>query len=776
MTPPAILSTEKRPLSKVAVEMDKFSMVTMLLQATVTLRHRDEDLTLWAFRPTHSSGHISGSDPKFTTLEAFNALLTPNEGVVAACYLDEEPLTMPHVHKEGCIDDPVLDSDKQKYMMPCHIVVMANADKETNALETNSNPLNLRFITDGEDLWPKIKESQANNYDPLDIIAPGPGESVSLGSHAKTVCSYLNDFKAASSDLKGNPKGDDQMGYGRKFFNYLLSFCWEKLHRRFTSWPGLGFVYHLELTWLKLENSDAINEYSQWESFDIPHTGDNSLTKFLKKHDFIPVVLDAILTRGRAFETASFRSLMGAVQNDQHALFTKNTAKDFHRLVLGTFIMLTAELEQFKTHYRNWKQLDANARNTAMQSFRRIGLYTRLLLNILASTSFRTYMMFMAQGGVKNLVPVFEDRSSYDSKWKLRKSVLMGGPSSAVTPIEGEIANVEEPSDEEAEVDLEALGPNEDDVSVLVRWIRGFLLQFIGKRHLEQKCTKMHAHFPKSTIEIAVMTTDRVHYSIPQWSEFKSLIDDALQTCPDRPAKYNTSFVVARLLEEFGKKRKTYRRSVAYIDHFRKLIDYESQGESSKPKLTVSLTVHCEAALVALSEAFRESKDISTLKLNSSMVAVPKPCCPVCWELIALLRSISVTKGTDDSSPRLAIRGSHPQIYPLVLPPWISDEIRGRMNLKFRSYLGAELVQLMAILDAKQVVARPAKAKALTEAVDKKIVYRHQLTGGPNLGLGSASRNRDDPFSSNAVVLSDRRTAFDFGLRSTRPGPVQMNE
>ena len=280
------------------------------------------------------------------------------------------------------------------------------------------------------------------------------GDSVSLGSHAKTVCSYLNDFKATSFNLEDNPKGDDQTGYGRKFFNYLISFCWETLHQRFTSWTGLGFVYHLELTWLELEIGDAINEYSQWESSNIPHTGDKSLTRFLKRHNFIPVVLDAVLVRSTGFETGSFSSLMQAVQEGQPALFTKNTAKDFHRLVLGTFIVLTVELEQFKTHYRNWKQLDANVRNTAMQSFRRVGLYTHLLLNILASTSFRTYIMFMAQRGVKNLVPLCQDRLLYDVIWKLRQRVLMGG-SSEVTPVEGEIANVEEPSD--LEVDVEVL-------------------------------------------------------------------------------------------------------------------------------------------------------------------------------------------------------------------------------------------------------------------------------------------------------------------------------
>ena len=155
--------------------------------------------------------------------------------------------------------------------------------------------------------------------------------------------------------------------------------------------------------------------------------------------------------------------------------------------------------------------------------------------------------------------------------------------------------------------------PSEDDVSVLIRGIRGFLLQFIGKRHLEQKCKKMHAHFPKSTIEIAVMTIDPIHCYIPPWSEFKSLIDDALRACPERPENYNASFVVASLLEEFGKDRKSYPRSIAYIDHFRKLIDYEIRGESSKGKLRVALAVHCEAALVALSQFPEESKDIGTL-------------------------------------------------------------------------------------------------------------------------------------------------------------------
>ena len=277
---------------------------------------------------------------------------------------------------------------------------------------------------------------------------------MSLGSHAKTVCSYLNDFKAIHSNPEGHPAGDNQTGCGRKFFNYLISFCWGRLHRRFTSWVGLGFVYHLEFTWLKLENEDAINEYPRWESFNTAHTGDKSLTDFLKKHRFILPVLNALLVRAGSFKIGTFDSLIRPVEEGQPSLFTKDTAADFHKLVFGGFIMLTMELGEFQARYRNWMHLDAKARKTALLCFRRIGLYTRLLLNILASTSFRHYITFMVQHGVKSLVPLFEDRGLYDAKWKLRQ-VALAGESSLADLAKGGITNEADLSDEESEADLQ---------------------------------------------------------------------------------------------------------------------------------------------------------------------------------------------------------------------------------------------------------------------------------------------------------------------------------
>lgn len=93
------------------------------------------------------------------------------------------------------------------------------------------------------------------------------------------------------------------------------------------------------------------------------------------------------------------------------------------------------------------------------------------------------------------------------------------------------------------------------------------------------------------------------------------------------------------------------------------------------------------------------------------MVSVSKLCCPVCWELITLLRVAGPTE-----SQKFDIRGCHPHIYPLVLPPWISDEIRNTMDARFLHYLGIELRQLMATHDPAKPVRAVAQAVAPGEA------------------------------------------------------------
>jgi hypothetical protein len=128
---------------------------------------------------------------------------------------------------------------------------------------------------------------------------------------------------------------------------------------------------------------------------------------------------------------------------------------------------------------------------------------------------------------------------------------------------------------------------------------------------------EIHRDFPTSQVKIAVMTANRLHYSIPDWGKFKDIISDALDACPgDLPAELDVSSVLARLEEEFSKSTKGYGKAAAIIDIFRKVLDYQKRGESLKGKESEPFIIHCEAALIALAEfqdAFNASKDLSTV-------------------------------------------------------------------------------------------------------------------------------------------------------------------
>jgi hypothetical protein len=73
-----------------------------------------------------------------------------------------------------------------------------------------------------------------------------------------------------------------------------------------------------------------------------------------------------------------------------------------------------------------------------------------------------------------------------------------------------------------------------------------------------------------------------------------------------------------------------------------------------------------------------------------SFIAVSKLCCPVCHELLNILRgeTKSMTKALDT-------RGNHPRLYLVDLPPWLPKEIVEKMVKRFQQYLVTELLKLV---------------------------------------------------------------------------------
>jgi hypothetical protein len=68
-------------------------------------------------------------------------------------------------------------------------------------------------------------------------------------------------------------------------------------------------------------------------------------------------------------------------------------------------------------------------------------------------------------------------------------------------------------------------------------------------------------------------------------------------------------------------------------------------------------------------------------------ISVSKFCCPVCWELLKVLNETQ-------EEVRFIVRAHHSNLYPVCLPPWLSDEVLEKMIQRFGEKLYEKFYQL----------------------------------------------------------------------------------
>jgi hypothetical protein len=76
---------------------------------------------------------------------------------------------------------------------------------------------------------------------------------------------------------------------------------------------------------------------------------------------------------------------------------------------------------------------------------------------------------------------------------------------------------------------------------------------------------------------------------------------------------------------------------------------------------------------------------IITQRLHIDIVAVSKPCCPVCWELLGILR------GATDN---FHVLGRHPIVFPVQLPSLLPRDIMEQMVARFKGFLHQEIIAM----------------------------------------------------------------------------------
>jgi hypothetical protein len=68
-------------------------------------------------------------------------------------------------------------------------------------------------------------------------------------------------------------------------------------------------------------------------------------------------------------------------------------------------------------------------------------------------------------------------------------------------------------------------------------------------------------------------------------------------------------------------------------------------------------------------------------------ISVSKFCCPVCWELIEILNETN-------SNVEFVVHAHHSNLYPVALPPWLSNDVLEKMIQRFKKKLYEKFCQL----------------------------------------------------------------------------------
>jgi hypothetical protein len=202
-----------------------------------------------------------------------------------------------------------------------------------------------------------------------------------------------------------------------------------KMHRRITSWQGLGLINNL---WNYKFGMDELQD--QFRSSP-PDSEDRYLATFINSNPEIIKVLREIKAN------VSFNALTTAAMSGA-AVYTKETACEFHELLVTVFVMYARALCRFHTlenaskkasnspdkldnaskkasnspdKLDNASKKASNSPSDLEKCFNALEGFTRFLLCIITSPSFKKHIRVCTQEGatLRHLIPSFDHRNEY---------------------------------------------------------------------------------------------------------------------------------------------------------------------------------------------------------------------------------------------------------------------------------------------------------------------------------------------------------------------------
>lgn len=521
-----------------------------------------------------------------------------------------------------------------------------------------------------------------------------------LSNHIATVVEYLGEYKKKKTS-------EERRRYFQHFAVYIMAQGWKKMRRRIVHWSSLAFIYHLsQATEERLRLAFTFYMHSN-EAEQFPKRNDSVLGRLLiSMHDqgqIASIIMQHCGRKELSSErldhlVAAFREVVRGSESSAEVpgkagmgAYNEHTCWDFHKLLLATLLAYGRALDELgnvdeKLHpdLRRRRKLCVleveelkNLKQQRADCVKGAQLCGIVLWRIAYSGALQHHLRVLRGCAALNL----PHNNVVNFAWYRLYTGFPRVPSTNGTSSEydGEYGRV---GDIEVDQEFECIKErSEGSAEAYLNWIRLQVADWVALETVSFRVRDEHA---PSRLEVSLVAVEspNIHKELhvePWRTTVGDLLTSGSQllTSTDLPKAEAVINTITHCI---------HREKVAapWVGHI-----LQAFQDDPKP-IRFCGTLHSEAVLASLNthtENLLESRiKVLIQDLDQSFIAIPKPCCPACWELLHILR---------DDTNNFNVRGHHTMVYPFELPQWLPRNTVEKMVDRFESILLGEIITLM---------------------------------------------------------------------------------
>jgi hypothetical protein len=495
-----------------------------------------------------------------------------------------------------------------------------------------------------------------------------------LQDHIATLVDYCND-----PGVRNTPKGNSS--YFMAFSLYIISSCWKKMWRRVSRWSSQGFVYALA----RLKDGAIQAAYNAYTTKEDPHYSaqrDSPLVQLVTSMDF--GALQAIMSHYRhpgqdgpkSPNDLLFSTFNKAKGGEVDRIYKQDTCIAFHHLLIAVLLAysdLLWELKGISEKDKGDKQgkdgkdreegKDGKQRDPA-EVMKELLECSNLLWKISDSKMLEHHIQTLRQTNLP--LPEEDQKKMY--------SAFLGHPHLAL----------------ELDSDLEdQLVPEESGSAhtKLHHWIRLQSSPLEALHLMDSHCCGRKR--PSPPIEISLIAVKVPNLKALKMENWEKTFEKLVQVCP-RGMNPPTNALDVKKAQELLSGLKAPSSGDKSIFHgtvphcealLALLIIYYCTGGGANS--TNSELVKLLQVGPALTLIIPNANKFNSQSLDRATIAVSKLCCPICWELMAVLNAL--LNG-------FKVRGRHPTLFRTLLPVFCPVDVLQEMVNRLQDHLYKELL------------------------------------------------------------------------------------